>query len=265
MKVIEDKHTTEVKEMKYLKGKILFLSLVILSFVVLIGCTSKSKYEALQNDYQALLTKYETLSVEYADLDNEYSKIQIESDKIQSESNKIQSEFNTLQSDYDSLENDNSLLKTENGELKVTIKDLESAVAVAQANSDDLKSDMADLEDNLYTVERELAELKDVYPAKLFASKSELRDWLLADDISERETDNPIEVYQNALELQERALRDGYIINAEIILSGTTTTYYTIYCTALTQENSLYWWMPSNDYVEYMIVDIEEIKWAVDR
>ena len=62
----------------------------------------------------------------------------------------------------------------------------------------------------------ELAEIKEVYPPRDFSSLSELRDWLLENDVSEKPITTYMEDwYGRALEIQEDALKDGYIISVD--------------------------------------------------
>ena len=99
------------------------------------------------------------------------------------------------------------------------------------------------------TLQEELADIQEVYPPRYFSSGVELQNWLAEDNISDRHSTDAVLWYANALELQERALRDGYIINAYIWdnLDGT----YTVFCDAVTEDNSLYWWDPETDDIYY--------------
>ena len=98
-------------------------------------------------------------------------------------------------------------------------------------------------------VKQELAEIKEVYPPRYFSSGTELQSWLAEDNISDRSSADAVVWYANAQELQKRALEDGYIINAFMWdnLDGT----YSIYCDAVTEDDSLYWWDPETDDIYY--------------
>ena len=61
-----------------------------------------------------------------------------------------------------------------------------------------------------------MTEIKEVYPPRDLSSLSELQDWLLANDVSERPITEFAEGwYSKALDIQEDALEDGYIVSAD--------------------------------------------------
>ena len=115
----------------------------------------------------------------------------------------------------------------------------------------DTQAELASTEADLTSTEAELAEIQEVYPPGYFSSATELQNWLAADDISDRSSVDAVLWYANAQELQKRALEDGYIINAYIWdnLDGT----YNVYCDAVTEDNSLYWWDPETDDIYYAL------------
>ena len=79
----------------------------------------------------------------------------------------------------------------------------------------------------------------------------ELQLWLNQDNISDRNSSDAVLWYASALELQKRAIKDGYIINAYIFQDADNPEYFTVYCDAVTEDNSLYWWDPETDEVYY--------------
>ncbi len=164
--------------------------------------------------HEALQASYETLQAEHAALVLENTSLKTELESVQPELTKIQDDYDALQSDYEALQTDYTTLDTGHK-----------------------------------AVQQELAQIREVYPPRYFSSVTELQNWLAGDDISDRASDDAVLVYQSALELQKRALQDGYIINANITTTGTTPAYYTIYCSAVTEEDSLYTWVPETDDV----------------
>jgi hypothetical protein len=124
-------------------------------------------------------------------------------------------------------------------------------LADTKAELTSTETDLASTEADLASTEAELAEIEEVYPPGYFASATELQNWLATDDISDRSSTDAVLWYASAQELQERALEDGYIINAYIWdnLDGT----YSVYCDAVTEDNSLYWWDPETDDIYYAL------------
>ncbi|MHA1874014.1 MAG: hypothetical protein ACTSVB_07860 [Candidatus Heimdallarchaeaceae archaeon] len=86
---------------------------------------------------------------------------------------------------------------------------------------------------------------------RYFKDGVELQLWLDQDNISDRNSSDAVIWYASALELQKRAIKDGYIINAYIFEDTENPEYFTVYCDAVTEDNSLYWWDPETDEVYY--------------
>ena len=84
-----------------------------------------------------------------------------------------------------------------------------------------------------------------------FSSLSELEDWLRANDVSERPTSEYAEAwFRKALEIQEDALKDGYIISADYDVITETELF--VWCTAVV-NGRVFFWDPETDdvYEEY--------------
>jgi hypothetical protein len=95
-------------------------------------------------------------------------------------------------------------------------------------------------------VSKELIEIKKVYPPQEFASSQELYAWLLLNDVSDRPDAITIEdVFRKALEIQEDALTDGYIISAAIYYCFEGEEFY-IWCLALV-DGYIWTWDPETD------------------
>ena len=116
---------------------------------------------------------------------------------------------------------------------------LQSEYEASQADYDELNA-------NYVAKKNELAEIKEVYPPRDFSSLSELQEWLLKNDVSERA---PITIaenwYSKALEIQEDALKDGYIISADIDYDSETELFYVACVTII--NGDIWAWDPETD------------------
>jgi hypothetical protein len=87
-----------------------------------------------------------------------------------------------------------------------------------------------------------------------FSSYDELKEWLQANDVSDRPiTDYASEWYSKALEIQEDALRDGYIVSADYYYDSYTETYI-VYCITII-DGDIWYWDPETDepYADYSL------------
>ena len=110
---------------------------------------------------------------------------------------------------------------------------------VPQADYDELNAEYG-------AVEAELAEIKEVYPPRDFSSLRELQDWLRANDVSERPASTTAEhLYSKALEIQENALEDGYIVSADIDYDSETELFYVACVTII--DGDIWAWDPETD------------------
>jgi len=152
-----------------------------------------------------------------------------------------QSEYEALQAEYEALQSENTSLE---GELAQVNSDLTNARAdydAMKADYDTLKGDHDKLNEDYDAVEAELAEIKAVYPPRDFSSLSELQDWLLANAVSERPPAEYAEnLYAKALEIQEDALKDGYVVSAECAYYEDEDLFY-ISCTTIINGDFWYW------------------------
>ncbi|GAG43573.1 unnamed protein product, partial [marine sediment metagenome] len=79
-----------------------------------------------------------------------------------------------------------------------------------------------------------------------FSSFEELTDWLQANDVSEKPiSDYASQWYSKALEVQEDALNDGYIVSAAYYYDSPTDTYI-VYCIAII-DGDIWYWDPETD------------------
>ncbi len=142
------------------------------------------------------------------------------------------SQYSDLQADLDAAE-------TQNSNLSSQLSQAQSDKSLLQADYDELNADYDE-------VSQELADIQEVYPPRDFSSAQELRDWLLANDISEKPiTTTSEDWYGRALEVQADALKDGYIVSVDFDYDSETDTIY-VYC--VTVINSYIWfWDPETD------------------
>ena len=79
-----------------------------------------------------------------------------------------------------------------------------------------------------------------------FSSYEELAQWLQANDVSEKPiSDYASQWYSKALEVQEDALRDGYIVSAAYYYDSLTDTY-PVYCLTII-DGDVWYWDPETD------------------
>ena len=190
-----------------------------LALVSLVGCgVPTSEYEALQAENA-------TLVQEKASLAQENTGLEAELERTQSDLASVESDLASVESDLASVESD--------------LASVESDLASVQADYDELNA-------NYMATKNELAEIKEVYPPKDFSSLSELQDWLLTNDVSERPVTEFAEGwYGRALEIQEDALKDGYMISVNLDYGETEDLFY-IACVTII-DGDIWWWNPETD------------------
>ncbi len=150
-----------------------------------------------------------------------------------------QSEFDALQADYEALQAEHATLSDENTGLKAQFQTAQADLTNKQADYDALNTDYE-------AVNEELTGIKEVYPPRDFSSLSELQDWLLANDVSEKPvTPNAEDWYGRAIEVQEDALRDGYIVSVDYDYFEDTDDYF-IWCITII-DGDIWYWDPETD------------------
>lgn len=124
-----------------------------------------------------------------------------------------QSEYEALQAENASLAEEKVSMEAELGQANSDLTKAEADYDALKTEHDTLKGDHDKLSAEYETANSELAEIKEVYPPMDFSSLSELRDWLVENDISEKPDTQYVEDwYGRALEVQEAAARDGYLV-----------------------------------------------------
>ena len=87
-----------------------------------------------------------------------------------------------------------------------------------------------------------------------FPSLSALQEWLLENDVSEKPDTNYAEDwYGRALEVQEDALRDGYIVSADYDYDAEAELYY-VWCTTIINGRVFYWDPETDDVFEDEVI-----------
>ena len=118
---------------------------------------------------------------------------------------------------------------------------------VSRAEYNDLEADLASLQDDLAALQTvhdstqaELADIKQLYPPRDFASEQELREWLANNDVSEQaEATTVEEMYAKGLAIQEAAAKDGYLISVDFEVPY--SFYYFVYCVAIIDGEIWLW------------------------
>ena len=123
---------------------------------------------------------------------------------------------------------------------------------IPQEEYDELKTENTSLQEELSTLktestslQEELSTLRTLYPPRDFSSLSELQEWLAQNEVSEREDVTSAERwYSKALEIQEDALTDGYIISVDY--DDYDEDNASVFCVAII-DGDIWYWDPETD------------------
>ena len=125
-----------------------------------------------------------------------------------------------------------------------------------QADYDELDAEYTTLQADYEAVQNELAEIKEAYPPEDFPSLTVLNDWLLGNDLSEKpDTTYGEDWYGRALEVQEDALRGGYIVSADYDYDAEEETY-SVWCTTVINGRVFFWDPETDDVFEDTVIGI---------
>ncbi len=155
---------------------------------------------------------------------DKYDAVVTDLDRSQQELQSVKTDLGVSQQELQSTEAELDAklkeLKAANTEIAVqnsTLTSLQSEKESLFAEKASLQTNFNKLNDENKSVTQELASIKSIFPPRHFSSKQELKDWLLKNDVSERPTSILAEaLYEKALDIQEAALKDGYIISTYI-------------------------------------------------
>ncbi len=139
-------------------------------------------------------------------------------DTVVADLSKAQQELQTTRTELESVKSEISTTKSELESVKTSLTGSQSKVSELTSSLEKSKVDLETKQAELGRVKEELNEIKKVYPPRGFSSLKELQDWLRTNDVSERPASTNAEpMYSKALQIQEDALKDGYIISAGIV------------------------------------------------
>jgi hypothetical protein len=94
---------------------------------------------------------------------------------------------------------------------------------------------------NYEALQAELAAIQEVYPPRDFSSLNELEEWLLENDVSDKPiTEYAEDWYRRALEVQEDAIADGYIVSVDYDVMEDGESYL-VWCTTIINGRVFYW------------------------
>jgi len=229
------------------RNAVLSIVFLLIALILIPGCSSNSDLIDIQAERDSLSLKLDNLYLEYQNIQNDYMELSSRQAALEKEKTDLVSE------------NDN--LTIELNDLQVQLDDAAKANQVLQEDLTSRQSRYDEAVANFLAANEELSKIKAVYPAKLFATKEDLSAWLKANATTGYDTQDPVQVYKYAADLQQKALKEGYIINVDVSYIIATTPYYRLYCTAQTQDNILYNWDTSNN-PNVLINDVTDFRWS---
>lgn len=134
----------------------------------------------------------------------------------------------------------------ERNTLQVQVTSLQKDLDKAKSDLGAAQGQIKTLQGDYETASAELAEIKKIYPPREFSSKTELRNWIFENDVSDRpDTLYASDWYSYALDVQDDALEDGYIVSAWIDWYLDDDDFYVL-CSAVVEGN-VYMWDPETD------------------
>lgn len=123
---------------------------------------------------------------------------------------------------------------------------LEADKAVLETENDTLNANLTDLQEQYNAAVAELEALNRTYPPRQFANRDELETWLAGNDISELPPVSFAEDwYGRALDVQEAAAADGYLISADLDYNP-DGDFFSIWCTTVI-DGELLLFSPESD------------------
>jgi hypothetical protein len=165
-----------------------------------------------------------------------------------------QDEYDTVVADLEKAQQELLFVKAELAASQSIASDLKSSLEESIA---DLEVTEAELE----TAKEELAKIKKLYPPRDFSSSTELGDWLAANDVSESQPSTIAEtLYAKALQIQEDAAKDGYIISVDLDPGKQEDEWY-VACVAVINGDLWAWGPESDEPIEVSsMIDFMKVK-----
>ena len=125
---------------------------------------------------------------------------------------------------------------------------LVTGCGIPQEDYDSVVAERDDAQAQVTSLQSELSAIKQICPPRDFSSRSELQEWLLENGVSERPLASDADSwFAKALELQEDAARDGYIISVDYE-GPDEEDLYMIFCTTVI-NGDLWIWDPETDEI----------------
>ena len=150
-----------------------------------------------------------------------------------------QDEYDTVVADLEKAQQELLVLKAELAASQSQVSDLTTSLEKGKAN-------LEAIETELKATKEKLTKMEKVYPPRDFSSSIELRDWLAVNDVSESSPSTIAEtLYMKGLQIQEDALKDGYIISVDLDPGKQKDEWY-ITCVAVI-DGDLWAWGPESD------------------
>ena len=145
-----------------------------------------------------------------------------------------------------------------------TLSSTEAALATAQSDLASVQGQLSNVQSQLSNTQGELAgvqsELSDVsaelavmqgkYPPRRFNSNLELESWL-DDQPNPPSSADAVLWLRHALDMQQAAADDGFLISADQWTDD--GVYYQVWCSAVLEDGSYYWWDPDTDDIYYSL------------
>ena len=124
-------------------------------------------------------------------------------------------------------------------------EELQSVKTEHEAALNKAQDELQSVKKELESATKELDEIKKVYPLRDFPSLRELQEWLIKNDVSRRSPTTSAEAwYSKALEIQEDAMRDGYMISVDEDSDDEGNA--SVYCVAVI-NGDIWYWDPETD------------------
>ena len=109
------------------------------------------------------------------------------------------------------------------------------------------RNQYGNLQADYEAISQQMTDIQAVFPPGEFASFAELQAWLDANPISENPTTTYAAWYANALQLQQDALMDGYIISVDFDYDSLEDLIY-INCQTVI-DGWIWYWDPETDNI----------------